>query len=106
MVLTVCYYLSISLFLIIVFLLKFVIDQNFEGTRIVAEEYRHEGMPHRVGIDREVILSAGAFDSPELLTLSGIGDAARLQTLRIPTIVDLPGVGRNLQDHVFAPVVY
>jgi choline dehydrogenase len=78
----------------------------FEGTRAVGVEYLHEGMLHQVRVEREVILSAGAFDSPKLLMLSGIGDAAHLQTLGIPVVADLPGVGQNLQDHIFAPVVY
>jgi choline dehydrogenase len=69
-------------------------------------EYLHEGMLHQVRVEREVILSAGAFDSPKLLMLSGIGDAAHLQTLGIPVVVELPGVGQNLQDHIFSPVVY
>jgi choline dehydrogenase len=78
----------------------------FEGIRTVGVEYLHEGMLHQVRVEREVILSAGAFDSPKLLMLSGIGDAAHLQTLGIPVVVDLPGVGQNLQDHIFSPVVY
>jgi len=53
----------------------------FEGTRAVGVEYLHSGMLHQVRVDREVILSAGAFDSPKLLMLSGIGDAAHLQAL-------------------------
>lgn len=52
---------------------------------------------------REVVLSAGSFGSPHLLTLSGIGDGAALQRLGIELRADLPGVGRNLQDHWFAP---
>lgn len=78
----------------------------FEETRTVGVEYLHEGMLHQVRVEREVILSAGAFDSPKLLMLSGIGDAAHLQTLGISVVVDLPGVGQNLQDHIFSPVVY
>ncbi|KAK5117340.1 hypothetical protein LTR62_005957 [Meristemomyces frigidus] len=48
---------------------------------------------------REVIIAAGAFHSPQLLLLSGIGPAAALQTLKIPVNIDLPGVGSNLHDH-------
>lgn len=86
----------------------------FEGTRAVGVEYLHEGTLHQAKVDshserlrqREVILSAGAFDSPKLLMLSGIGDAAQLQALGIPIVADLPGVGQNLQDHLLVPVVY
>ena len=78
----------------------------FEGTRAVGVEYLNEGMLHQVRVEREVILSAGAFDSPKLLMLSGIGDAAHLQTLGISVVVELPGVGQNLQDHILFFVVY
>lgn len=78
----------------------------FEGTRAVGVEYLHSGMLHQVKVNREVILCAGAFDSPKLLMLSGIGDATHLQVLGISVVVDLPGVGQNLQDHVVVSVVY
>ncbi|WP_204302862.1 GMC family oxidoreductase N-terminal domain-containing protein, partial [Stenotrophomonas maltophilia] len=48
---------------------------------------------------REVIVSAGAFQSPQLLLLSGVGDAGSLRRLGIPVVADSPGVGQNLQDH-------
>ena len=78
----------------------------FEGVRTIGVEYLHEGMLHQVRINQEVILSAGAFDSPKLLMLSGIGDAAQLQAMGIPIVANLPGVGQNLQDHILAPVIY
>ncbi|MFL9458859.1 GMC family oxidoreductase [Tolypothrix bouteillei VB521301_2] len=78
----------------------------FEGTRTVGVEYLHEGLLHQVRVNREVILSAGSFDSPKLLMLSGIGNAAYLQALEISVVADLPGVGQNLQDHVLIPVAY
>jgi len=59
-------------------------------------------MLHQVRVDREVILSAGAFDS---LLMLGIG-MQHLQALGISVVVDLPGVGQNLQDHVVVSVVY
>jgi len=49
---------------------------------------------------REVLLAAGSINSPQLLELSGVGDGSRLQRLGIPTVLDLPGVGNNLQDHL------
>ena len=78
----------------------------FEGTRTVGVEYLHEGTLHQVRVNREVILSAGAFDSPKLLMLSGIGNQEYLESLGIPVVVDLPGVGQNLQDHPLIPVVH
>ena len=77
-----------------------------EGTRTVGVEYLYEGTLHQVRVNSEVILSAGAFDSPKLLMLSGIGDAEQLQAMEIPVVVDLPGVGQNLQDHILVPVPY
>jgi choline dehydrogenase len=78
----------------------------FEGTRTVGVEYIHKGTLHQAKVNWEVILSAGAFDSPKLLMLSGIGDAEHLQALGISVVLDVPGVGQNLRDHVYAPVTY
>ncbi|WP_293153954.1 MULTISPECIES: GMC family oxidoreductase [unclassified Microcoleus] len=78
----------------------------FEGTRTVGVEYLHEGTLHQVRVEQEVIVSAGAFDSPKLLMLSGIGDAEQLKALGISVVADLPGVGQNLQDHILVPVTY
>lgn len=77
----------------------------FEGTRTVGVEYLHEGKLHQARVNQEVILSAGAFDSPKLLMLSGVGDAEHLQSLGISVVADLQGVGQNLQDHVLVCVV-
>ena len=71
----------------------------FEGKRAVGVELRQDGQVKRLQARYEVILSAGALQSPQLLMLSGIGDAAALQTLGIPVVQHLPGVGANLQDH-------
>ncbi|MEH2251380.1 GMC family oxidoreductase [Nostoc sp.] len=78
----------------------------FEGTCTVGVEYMHEGTLHQARVNKEVILSAGAFDSPKLLMLSGIGDAEHLQAMGITVVVDLPGVGQNLQDHSLVPVAH
>jgi choline dehydrogenase len=77
----------------------------FEGTRAVGVEYLRDRTLHQAGVNSEVILSAGAFDSPKLLMLSGIGDAEYLRSLGIPVVADLPGVGQNLQDHILVTVV-
>jgi choline dehydrogenase len=75
------------------------------ATRVVIENGRTVGVAARVGgQDRifhagEVVLSGGAFNSPQLLMLSGIGPAGALRGMDIPVVADLPGVGGNLQDH-------
>jgi choline dehydrogenase len=78
----------------------------FEGARCVGVEVTRGGAVERVRAEHEVVLSAGVFDSPKLLMLSGIGPAAQLASHGIDVLVDLPGVGENLQDHVFSPLVY
>ncbi|MBB3236732.1 GMC family oxidoreductase [Phyllobacterium endophyticum] len=82
-------------------------------TRIIVEngtatgvEYIKSGRTHVLPAEREVILSAGAINSPKLLMLSGIGPARHLEGLGIKTKVDLPGVGQNLQDHIEISFVY
>jgi choline dehydrogenase len=83
------------------------------ATRIVVEEGRAAGVAIRRGGEdrvvrarREVILSAGAIGSPQLLLLSGIGPGAALAALGIPVLADAPGVGANLQDHYIARMTY
>ena len=79
----------------------------FEGQNCVGVEYLHSGKPITVKANREVILSAGAIESPKILMLAGIGASAELQKLGITTRQDLPGVGKNLQDHLLgAGAVY
>lgn len=77
-----------------------------EKNRAVGLSYVRDGLTQEVKISREVILSSGAINSPQLLMLSGIGCAEHLKSLGIPVIVDLPGVGQNLQDHLLVPVIY
>ncbi|KAL3490339.1 hypothetical protein BJX62DRAFT_238152 [Aspergillus germanicus] len=62
--------------------------------------------PTVVKVGKEAILAAGALHTPQLLQLSGIGDPAILSPLNIPIVAKVPGVGRNLQDHVYVPVVF
>ena len=59
------------------------------------------GAEYAIAANREVILSAGVFGSPQLLQVSGIGPRDLLEPLGIPVMVDLPGVGQNMQDHIF-----
>ncbi|MEA2780348.1 MAG: choline dehydrogenase [Rhodospirillaceae bacterium] len=70
------------------------------GAASGVEYLRPDGSLSTVRARKEVILSAGAIASPQLLMLSGIGDAGALSALGISPVADLPGVGRNLQDHV------
>jgi choline dehydrogenase-like flavoprotein len=71
----------------------------FEGKRAVGVEYRQGKELKQIRARREVIVSSGAFQTPHLLQLSGIGDAAALGTHGIASVHHLPGVGQNLQDH-------
>jgi choline dehydrogenase len=76
-----------------------------EQRQVVGVEYLHRGARRVVRCNREVLLAAGAFESAKLLMLSGIGPAEHLRKLNIPVLVDLPGVGQNLQDHCGCPIV-
>jgi choline dehydrogenase-like flavoprotein len=71
----------------------------FEGRRAVGVKYRKGNELRELRARREVILSAGAFQTPQLLMLSGVGDAQELAKLGIASRHHLPGVGKNLQDH-------
>lgn len=78
----------------------------FEGTRAVGVEYRQGGELKQARAACEVILSAGAIQSPQLLQLSGIGPADHLREFGVPVLADLPGVGENLQDHLQLRLIY
>lgn len=77
-----------------------------QNGRAVGVEYLRQGQSQTAHAEREVILSGGTFNSPQLLLLSGIGPADELRALGIEPVVDLPGVGRNLQDHASIAMVY
>jgi choline dehydrogenase len=72
---------------------------TFDGRRATGVEYRAGGGHHRVQAG-EVILAGGAINTPQLLQLSGVGDAGHLRGLGVEVVQHLPGVGRNLQDHL------
>jgi choline dehydrogenase len=78
----------------------------FEGRKISGVEFVQNGQLQRPFAAKEIILSAGAINSPQLLMLSGIGPVAHLQAHKIPVSIDLPGVGQNLQDHLVSAAVY
>ncbi len=77
-----------------------------EGRRAVGVEFRQGGTLHQRHATREVLLCAGALQSPQILLLSGVGPAAQLQQHGIEVVHDLPGVGANFHDHVDTVVVY
>lgn len=77
-----------------------------ENGRVTGVEYVQDKQIKQVYIDNDVVLCAGAVDSPKLLMLSGIGPANTLRTHGIEVVVDLPGVGQNLQDHVLLGVAF
>ncbi|KZT61507.1 GMC oxidoreductase [Calocera cornea HHB12733] len=82
---------------------RLIYVEQAPGADITAEGvvFSYEGKPYHVKAKKEVILSAGALKSPQLLELSGIGSPELLEPLGIPCKVDLPGVGANLQEHTF-----
>ncbi len=72
---------------------------TFDGKRCTGVKFRQGGKEVEARAGREVILSGGAVNSPHLLQISGVGPAAHLQSIGVPVVHDLPGVGGNLQDH-------
>lgn len=78
----------------------------FEGRRAVGVRYRRDGAVHEARARREVVLSAGAVHSPQILELSGVGRGAVLHRLGIPVVRELGGVGENLQDHLQARLAF
>src|SRR5437016_1476168 len=78
----------------------------FDGTRCIGVEYSQNGQIKTARADREVIVCAGAIESPKLLLLSGIGDPVQLQQYDLPVVSPLPGVGENFHNHVLTGVIY
>lgn len=78
----------------------------FDGRRATGLEYMQDGTPKTALARREVIVSGGAYNSPQLLQLSGVGPAELLRTHGIDVVADMPGVGANLLDHVNAPLMF
>jgi choline dehydrogenase len=83
----------------------FVTKILFEGTRAVGVEYNHAGTKKRVRAG-EIVLCGGAINSPQLLQLSGVGNAEELRSLGIAVVQDVRGVGEHLQDHLEAYIQY
>ena len=78
----------------------------FDGTRAIGVQYRRDGRICTAVARSEVILSAGPIKSPQLLELSGVGQAQRIQSLGLPVVHDLPGVGENLLDHLQCRITF
>lgn len=83
-----------------------VTSLQFDGDQVVGVTFEQGGQEQTVNADKEVILSAGVFGSPQLLLLSGVGHSAQLQAHDIDVVTHLPGVGKNLQDHLMGVVTY
>lgn len=77
----------------------------FKGKRAIGISYKHRGKSKKV-FAGEVVLCSGAFGSPQILQVSGVGPKKLLESLDIPVVQDLPGVGQNLQDHLEVYVQY
>ncbi|NUU07615.1 FAD-dependent oxidoreductase [Leifsonia sp. C5G2] len=84
---------------------RLLIEPAQDGLRVVGVEFEQGGELQRLRAD-EVVLSAGALDSPRILLRSGIGPADELRAVGIEPVHDLPGVGRNLHDHLLSPVIF
>ncbi|PNY28773.1 Oxygen-dependent choline dehydrogenase [Tolypocladium capitatum] len=99
---------------------KVVVDKDLkatgveylEGTKLYKADPRvrkaaknNTGIPRSAAATREIIVAGGTFNTPQILMLSGIGPAEELNRFNIPVLVDLPGVGKNLQDHYEVPVI-
>jgi choline dehydrogenase len=78
----------------------------FEGRKAVGVQYRRDGLAHVARASGEVILAGGAFNSPQLMQLSGVGPAALLRSHGIDVVADMPGVGEDLQDHLQVRMQY
>ncbi len=79
---------------------------RFQGKRAVGVEYVQDGVTKTISARAEIVVCGGAIGSPHLLQASGIGAGELLTDLGLDLVHDLPGVGENLQDHLFIPVIY
>jgi choline dehydrogenase len=78
----------------------------FAGTRAVGVRYLQGGAEHEAHAAKEILLAAGALQSPQLLQLSGVGDESFIRNMDVPVVHHLPGVGENLQDHLQLRLMY
>ncbi|MCL4115000.1 UNVERIFIED_CONTAM: hypothetical protein GTU68_036114 [Idotea baltica] len=85
---------------------RIIFDETGDKPRAVGLEYLRNGSLQKVKAQKEVILSAGAIGSPQLLQLSGVASTGLLNKLEIPVVKELAGVGQNLQDHLQIRLVF
>lgn len=85
---------------------KILFETTGQSARAVGVQFSQNGNVHTVNPAKEVILAAGAFQSPKLLELSGVGDSKLLRSHGIEVIEDLPGVGENLHDHLISSTAF
>ncbi len=78
----------------------------FDQRRATGVEYQRDGRAGTVRVRREVVMSAGAFGTPQILMASGLGPGSHVQELGIAPVADVPGIGQNLQDHISAVLIY
>ncbi|KAJ3552942.1 hypothetical protein NPX13_g10997 [Xylaria arbuscula] len=81
-------------------------DSEGQQPKAIGVQYTHEGQTRVANAGKEIILSAGALQSPKLLELSGVGNASILKQHEIDVVKDLPGVGENLQDHIVCDISF
>lgn len=82
---------------------RILFDKNKRATAVIVDT---QGLVYQLTARKEIILSAGVFGSPQLLMVSGVGPAAALQSLGISVVADRPGVGQNMEDHIFFGPAY
>ncbi|KAJ8676427.1 hypothetical protein QAD02_012214 [Eretmocerus hayati] len=82
---------------------RILFDRN---KKAVGVEFEHDGQLHRVSVDKEVVISGGAVNSPQILLNSGVGPREELEAVGVPLVHDLPGVGRNLHNHVAYAIAF
>ncbi len=83
-----------------------ILKVRFDQRRAVGVDYEQGGRTQTVRARREVVMSAGAFGTPQILMASGLGPGAHLQEMGIRPVLDVAGIGQNLQDHISALLIY
>lgn len=79
---------------------------TFDGRRATGVTYEQGGQQRSVRARREIVMSAGAFGTPQILMASGVGPGDHLRSVGVPAVHDVPGMGQNLQDHISALLMY